>query len=404
MAFYECVMNEAFRRLVDGDVDVSVDTGLAGDPIAARAAGEEGRDLAEAIGNRFDSRQCRWCLGSAEASQGDLAGAVAQFGEVVAEATAAHDEIWRAASLAGQGLALAYQGEAGAARAAADAAVEAAAELGGVAAGLGYTALARAALAAGDAATAQEASEKAWQYWSVLRAHAAVQRVLSAQAALAGGDLVAARRWTDDAVSTTTGVYLSQALTTRAALAIAVGEPEQAERDAHDALTCAAEVEAYLGIPDTLECLAALAGDADSHREAARLFGAAAAIRERIGVVRFKVYDAGYEASVAAVRGALGRQDFDSAWAEAATLSTEEAIAYAQRGHGERKRPSSGWASLTPTERDVVRLVSEGLANNDIATRLFVSPRTVQAHLTHVYTKLGLTSRVQLVQEAARHT
>ena len=55
--------------------------------------------------------------------------------------------------------------------------------------------------------------------------------------------------------------------------------------------------------------------------------------------------------------------------------------------------------SLTPTERDVVRLVSEGLANSDIATILFVSPRTVQTHLTHVYTKLGLTSRVQLVPE-----
>jgi DNA-binding CsgD family transcriptional regulator len=96
--------------------------------------------------------------------------------------------------------------------------------------------------------------------------------------------------------------------------------------------------------------------------------------------------------------------DFESTWAEGAAMSTEGAIACAQRGRGQRKRPASGWASLTPAERDVVRLVSEGLGNKDITTRLFVSPRTVQTHLTHIYTKLGLTSRVQLVQEAARHT
>ena len=234
---------------------------------------------------------------------------------------------------------------------------------------------------------------------------AALQRAYSAAAALAAGDLVAARHGAHEAVTMATGgIYLSQALTTRARVAIAQGEPEQADRDAHEALELAAEVQAYLGISDTLECLGTLAGDAGRHREAARLFGAADAIRQRMGAVRFKVHDASYEASVADLREGMGEKDFDSAWAEGTALSTEEAIAYAQRGRGERKRPTSGWASLTPTERDVVRLVSEGLANNDIATRLFVSPRTVQTHLTHVYAKLGLTSRVQLVQEAARHT
>ena len=99
----------------------------------------------------------------------------------------------------------------------------------------------------------------------------------------------------------------------------------------------------------------------------------------------------------------MGENDFEAADAEGSALSTAEAIAYAQRGRGERKRPSTGWASLTPAELDVVRLVSDGLGNKDIATRLFISPRTVETHLTHVYTKLGLTSRVQLAQEAARH-
>ena len=85
-----------------------------------------------------------------------------------------------------------------------------------------------------------------------------------------------------------------------------------------------------------------------------------------------------------------------------AAMSTDEAIAYARRGRGERKRPASGWDSLTPTEQDVVRLVREGLGNKDIGDRLFISPRTVQTHLTHVYAKLGLTSRMQLAQEAGR--
>jgi predicted ATPase/class 3 adenylate cyclase/DNA-binding CsgD family transcriptional regulator len=377
---------------------------IAGDPLGMRAAGEEGRDLADAIGDRFNSRACRFYLGTSQSARGDLAGAVAQLGEVAAEAEAAHDEIYRVTSLAGRGLALAYQGEAAAARAAAEAALKAGAELGGRFAVVAHAFVGFAALAAGDRAAVHEAREAARQDMTVLSGGTAVgQRIWNAEAALADRDLAAARRWADEAVATRTGLWLAWALCTRARVAIAAGEPEQAERDAQYALTCAAEINAYLFVPDILECLATLDRGDDSHLEGARLFGAAESIRQGTGAVRFKVYDADFEASAAALRDALGDNDFDAAWTEGAALSTKEAIAYAQRGRGQRKRPTSGWGSLTPTEREVVQLVSEGLANNDIAARLFVSPRTVQTHLTHVYTKLGLTSRVQLAQEAARH-
>lgn len=58
--------------------------------------------------------------------------------------------------------------------------------------------------------------------------------------------------------------------------------------------------------------------------------------------------------------------------------------------------------SLTARESEVVALVVDGLANKAIARRLSVSPRTVDAHLGHLFTKLGLSSRAELVAWAAR--
>ena len=69
-------------------------------------------------------------------------------------------------------------------------------------------------------------------------------------------------------------------MTIRARMGIAQGELKPAESDAHQALACAAQVQAHLSVPDTLECLASLAGQDGSHREAARLYGAAKAARE----------------------------------------------------------------------------------------------------------------------------
>ena len=168
------------------------------------------------------------------------------------------------------------------------------------------------------------------------------------EALLACGEPVVARRWADDAVAMVSGCNKVVALIARAHIALAQGEPEQAERDAHDALVIAAHTHGFLRVPDVFECLARLAAGDGNHQHAARLFGAAAAIRDDKCIARFPMYQASYEAAVESSRHALGHQAFDTAWAEGAALSIEEAIAYAQRGRGKRKRPSSGWERSPP--------------------------------------------------------
>jgi DNA-binding CsgD family transcriptional regulator len=67
-------------------------------------------------------------------------------------------------------------------------------------------------------------------------------------------------------------------------------------------------------------------------------------------------------------------------------------------GETSRRREPSAALQLTPQEQQIVELVSGGLSNRDVAGRLFVSPRTVEYHLSHAYQKLGVRSRSQLVR------
>ncbi|HUR49802.1 MAG TPA: AAA family ATPase [Acidimicrobiales bacterium] len=62
-----------------------------------------------------------------------------------------------------------------------------------------------------------------------------------------------------------------------------------------------------------------------------------------------------------------------------------------------------GWDALTAAESEVVRLAAEGLTNREIGSRLFISHRTVASHLSNVFAKLGLRSRVDLAREASLH-
>jgi predicted ATPase/class 3 adenylate cyclase/DNA-binding CsgD family transcriptional regulator len=184
-------------------------------------------------------------------------------------------------------------------------------------------------------------------------------------------------------------------------LASAQGEPDRAEDLHHAALATHVEHGYALGVIDSLEALADLAAGQESWAEAIRLLAATAARRMELGYRHDRALVTPAEG---AARAGLGDEAFEAAWAEGTALTTEAAVAYASRARGERHRPSSGWASLTPTELDVARLAAEGLSNAEIGAKLFISAGTAKVHLHHIYSKLNLANRAQLSAEVTRRS
>jgi DNA-binding CsgD family transcriptional regulator len=178
----------------------------------------------------------------------------------------------------------------------------------------------------------------------------------------------------------------------RAVVARAAGDIDTAWTEAHRALEIAHPARLGLRVVDDLHLLAVLAHERGQTASAARLFAAARTERDRIGYLACEL--PGREA-VDAIGARLEATEVD-AWAEGSTLGLAAAVDYARRARGQRSRPASGWASLTPTETRVATLVAQGHSNHEVARQLLMSVATVKAHLTHVYTKTGVTSRAKL--------
>ncbi|MGH9280016.1 MAG: helix-turn-helix transcriptional regulator, partial [Acidimicrobiales bacterium] len=226
-----------------------------------------------------------------------------------------------------------------------------------------------------------------------------------AEVAAASGQTGMAARWYDEAeaLATTSGddQAFARALSGRAGLARANGDAARATRLYHQALDLEADTRDLPAMTRTFEALAALAAGGGQFEKAARLLGAASAIRERHGFARTAAEQAGYTGDLELTRQGLSAEAFADALWQGSRLSVAEALAYARRGRGGRRRATSGWPSLTTAERGVVALVAQGLTNPEVGERLFISRRTVQNHLAHVFAKLGITSRRELSEIAA---
>ncbi|TCC35579.1 helix-turn-helix transcriptional regulator [Kribbella speibonae] len=153
--------------------------------------------------------------------------------------------------------------------------------------------------------------------------------------------------------------------------------PDKAADLLHQALTIRVDHGLRTYVIDSLESLALLATHTNRTPDATRLSTAAIAARADLGL-----------ATPPDLPPLTTSND--------PPLGLDEAVAYARRTRGARGRPSSGWASLTPTEEQVVALAVAGLSNPEIAERLFMSRGTVKTHLAHVYAKLNVSNRTEL--------
>ncbi|MFG3522019.1 LuxR C-terminal-related transcriptional regulator [Nocardia nova] len=179
------------------------------------------------------------------------------------------------------------------------------------------------------------------------------------------------------------------------------GENEQAGTLLRDALAGKRPFHDALGIAVVLEMLSWVAADDHDYVRAARLMGAARSVWKQLGD-----YPGGFELRAWAERAAdtarnrLGAKVFDAELTEGARLGTERAIGYALGEEEPQREPRSSeevlLAGLTPRETEVARMLAEGKTNKQISQALVVAPRTVETHVEHIFTKLGVNSRTQV--------
>jgi len=172
---------------------------------------------------------------------------------------------------------------------------------------------------------------------------------------------------------------------------------ERAERLLGESLMVHKDLGDMGRVASVLEALAETAGALKRFGLSARLFGAAGALRQKIGAPVPPCERAEHDRVAASVRTRIGDDEFLRLRAEGGAMTLEEAFSRAL----EPGPPQvSAQDVLSAREVEVLGLVAEGLTDQEVANRLYLSPRTVGQHLSSVYRKLGVKSRTAATREA----
>jgi len=198
--------------------------------------------------------------------------------------------------------------------------------------------------------------------------------------------------------------------------ALLQGDHERARSYYRESLMLCRELGDKWTASESLEGLACVAGVRGGAERAAKLFGVAEALSEAVGSQHIPEEVAWREPYLAKTRSQLDEASWQGAWEEGRAMSMEQAIEYALLvEEPSATTPSSTTsdsslssalehpAGLTPREIEVLGLVAGGMTSARIAKELYLSPRTVEAHITSIYHKIGVSSRSAATRFALEH-
>ena len=191
--------------------------------------------------------------------------------------------------------------------------------------------------------------------------------------------------------------------------ALCEGDLTQANARLQEALSVMQAVAGPWGVAPILASLSGLAAALGQSRRAVRLGAFAAAVSASYHTPLIPFSAALLREGLALARQRLGEESYAVAWAEGAAMPRDQAIAealaveVAPPAARLASRSDGPYGDLTPTERQVLRLLAVGRTTKEIAAELVVAVSTVDRHITHIYGKLGVRNRTEATAFALKH-